>query len=157
MTRIMVIVDTVRIFLASCSMDSNGTARGNSATGPLIKIAQNILRPERIAYKQEKNIVGFFRLKRHSNTDRRIKKVMVFSSILFARAHEVIGITMNSMLGNQAPATAYPRGVKHRQIPARITRSSVPIPHPHHASTYLESPHRRYAHDCSQNPNGGCS
>ena len=106
MKRIMAIVDTLRIFLASCIIDSKGTARGNRATGPLIKIAQNILRPERIPYKQEKNIVEFFRLKRHSNTDRRIKKVMVFSSILFARAHEVIGMTMKSMMGNQAPATA---------------------------------------------------
>jgi hypothetical protein len=87
-------------------IDINGTARGNRATGPLIKIAQNILRPESIPYKQEKIIVGFFRLKRQSNTERRIKNVMVFSSILFARAHEVIGVTMNSMMGNQAPVSA---------------------------------------------------
>jgi hypothetical protein len=87
-------------------MASTGTARGNRATGPLIKIAQNILRPESRPYKHEKNLVGFFRLKRHSNTERRIKKVMVFSSILFATAHEVIGMTMKSMMGNQAPAKA---------------------------------------------------
>ena len=106
MRRIMAVVDTLIIFLASCIIDMNGTASGNRATGPLIKIAQNILRPERIPYKQEKKIVEFFRLKRHSNTERRIKNVIIFSSILFATAHEVIGVTRKSMMGNQAPAKA---------------------------------------------------
>src|SRR5262249_7421422 len=106
MRRLMAVINTFLIFLVSCIIDINGTARGNRATGPLTKIAQNILRPARLPYKQEKNIVEFFRLKRHSNTERRIKTVMVFSSILFARAHEVIGVTMKSMMGNQAPATA---------------------------------------------------
>src|SRR4029434_6162501 len=106
MRRIMAVVDTLIIFFALCIIDINGTARGNRATGPLIKIAQNILRPERILYTQEKNIVEFFRLKRHSNTERRIKNVIVFSSILFATAHEVIGVTMKSRIGNQAPAKA---------------------------------------------------
>ena len=104
--RIMTVVHTFIVFLASCIIDINGTASGNRATGPLIKIAQNILRLERMPYKQEKNIGGFFRLKRHSNTERRIKNVIVFSSILFARAHEVIGVTMKSMMGNQVPAKA---------------------------------------------------
>jgi len=106
MRRIIAVVDTFFIFLASYIADSNGTARGNRATGPLIKMAQNILRPESIPYTQENNIAGFSRLKRHSNTERRIKKVMVFSSILFASAQEVIGVTMNSPMGNQTPATA---------------------------------------------------
>ena len=106
MRRIMAVVDTLIIFFASYIIDNNGMARGNRATGPLIKIAQNILRPERILYTQEKNIVGVFRLKRQSNTARRIKTVIVFSSILFATAHEVIGVTMKSMMGNQAPAKA---------------------------------------------------
>ena len=106
MRRIMAVVDTLIIFLVSCIIDMHGTARGNRATGPLTKIAQNILRPERIPYKQEKKIVGFFRLKRQSKTERRIKNVIIFSSILFATAHEVIGMTMKSMMGNQPPATA---------------------------------------------------
>jgi len=105
MRRIMTVVDTF-VFLASYIMASNGTARGNRATGPLIKIAQNILKPESRPYKHEKNLVGFFRLKRHSNIERRINTVMVFSSILFATAHEVIGMTMKSMMGNQTPAKA---------------------------------------------------
>ena len=127
MRRIMAVVDAFFIFLASCIIDINGTARGNRATGPLIKIAQNILRPERIPYKQEKH-VEFFRLKRHSNTERRIKKVMVFSSILFARAHEVMGVTTKSRTGNQVPAKAAPGGVMQRQRPARLTRISVREP-----------------------------
>ena len=104
--RIMNIVNAFIVFLASYIVDINGTASGNRPTGPLIKIAQNILRPERMPYKQEKNIVGFFRLNRHSHTERRIKNVSVFSSILFARAHEVIGVTMKSARGNHVPAKA---------------------------------------------------
>ena len=89
-------------------MASHGMTRGNRATGPLIKIAQNILRPESIPYTHAKNLVGFCRLKRQSNTEKRINKVMVVSSILFATAHEVIGVTMNSMMGNHIPVKAYP-------------------------------------------------
>jgi len=41
-------------FLEPCIMDMHGMASGNSATGPLIKIAQNILSPEQIPDKQDK-------------------------------------------------------------------------------------------------------
>ena len=105
MKRTRTVVD-IFIFGASCIMASHGTARGNRATGPLIKIAQHILRPESIPYTPAKNLVGFCRLTRQSNTERRIKNVMVVSSILFAIAHEVIGLTMNSMRGNHIPVKA---------------------------------------------------
>jgi len=106
MRRIMAVIDIFIVFSASCIIAINGTARGNRVTGPLIRIEQKILRTERIPYKKEKNIVEFFRLKRHSNTERRIKKVIVFSNMLLAKAQEVIGVTMKSMMGNQAPAKA---------------------------------------------------
>ena len=44
----------ILIFLDPYMMDIHGMASGNSATGPLTKIAQNILSPEQIPDKQDK-------------------------------------------------------------------------------------------------------
>ena len=78
---------------------------GKIATGPLIKIAQNMLNPDNIPYKRDKNIVEFCRLKMQNHTESTMNKVIVFSSILFASIQEVMGVTTKSTIGNQVPDT----------------------------------------------------